>query len=101
MTNPRILICYSNPTNTGRLRLDLEHSSIDAAIRQAGLDPALVRRVHAATLEDLILELSCNDYELVQFSGHSDPDGIYLENALRTSHELLSAQALQRILSVH
>lgn len=100
MTIPRILICYSNPIDTSRLRLDVEHNLIDAVVKQAGFDPAIVKRIHASTFEDLVTELAGGSYEILQFSGHGDDNGIYLENPAHSSSDFLDAQTIRHVLEV-
>lgn len=100
MIHPNILICYSNPGTTGRLRLDVEHREIEAALKEVGADSSYVKRIHATTIDDLISEIGSNKYQLIQFSGHGDKEGVYLENSDHTKAELLDSTMLERVLSV-
>lgn len=77
--HPRILIFYSNPSDSDRLRLDKEHRAIDELLRARGLPPETVRRMHAASVSDFARAVRDAPYEIIQFSGHGSENGIYLE----------------------
>jgi hypothetical protein len=100
MVKPRILICYSNPIDTARLRLDIEHSEIESVLSKSGLDTGLIKRLHATTLETLLDELSEGSFEIIEFSGHGNNKGIYLENDARTSSQLITTDVLLHILKI-
>jgi len=76
---PEMLILYSNPSDTFRLRLDKEHRVIEQIIRNVGIDPRRILRLHAASVTDFIGELPKGDFEIVQFSGHGSSKEGYLE----------------------
>jgi hypothetical protein len=78
----KILFLASNPTNTGRLRLDKEFREIAEGLKRANerkrfdLIPNLAVRV-----EDLRRALLDNSPAIVHFAGHGDgTDGIFTEN---------------------
>lgn len=98
MATPRILIAYSNPHSTERIRLDLEHRAIEEALKNAQVNADYVRRLHATTVGDLISAVSGHDLDIVQFSGHGSPEGIYLEGEGHAAGELLDFVALQEII---
>ena len=100
MSSPKILICYSNPADKSRVRLDIEHGQIEAVISKSGMNSSCIKRIHASRLEDIVVELGANNYEILQFSGHGSEEGIYLENNSRTSSELVDFEAIKRILLV-
>ena len=93
----RILILYSNPANTERLRLDQEHRRMDQALSQTGSSPFEVLRRHAVTVLDVTRELSSQRYEVIHFSGHGSSDGLYVDNAGGETADLLSAAKLARM----
>lgn len=95
---PKILIAYSNPPDTRRLRLGDEHRRVDEALRDARLDESLVRRIHASSLDDLCRELRSHPLEIVQFSGHGSPDGIALHGDAHGGSTTLSAAIAGEIL---
>jgi hypothetical protein len=76
-----VLMVFSNPSDTNRLRLDREHRLLDEVIKDANIDSSVLHRLHAATIEDLISELSNKDTRVVHFSGHGSPLGVYLEQS--------------------
>jgi len=95
---PRVLIIYSNPPDSPRIRLDKEHRRITLALKHQGIDESLVQRLHATSIEDLVILLQSNTFEIIQFSGHGDGQFIFLEN---TTHDLgveLSAENLAEII---
>ncbi len=96
--DPRILIIYSNPPESKRLRLDMEHRRIDLALQRVGLDSTAVDRLHATSIDDLVNALRVRPYEIVQFSGHGSRDAIYLENTAHNSGVRLSAEKCVQIL---
>jgi CHAT domain len=95
---PRILIVYSNPPSSGRLRLDMEHRRVDLAIKRCGLDPSIVDRLHATSIDDLTNALRTRSYEIIQFSGHGSATAIYLENSIHNGSVRLSAEKCAQIL---
>lgn len=95
---PRILIIYSNPPGSQRLRLDMEHRRIDLALQRAGIPSTVVDRLHATSIDDLVSALRSRRYEIVQFSGHGSGDAIYLENTAHSSGVRLSAEKCAQIL---
>jgi hypothetical protein len=86
-TSPRVLILYSNPGDSQRLRLDREHRAIDAVLREMGLDSSVILRRHAVSVED------------IQFSGHGSEEGILLERQPTGKQELVDAGRLTAALS--
>jgi hypothetical protein len=100
MQSPRILVCYSNPTDKQLLRLDIEHSQLEAAIRESGSDSSILKRIHATRTEDLVAEITAAEYHILQFSGHGDEDGIFLENPNRNGSVLLDINSLKEILLI-
>ena len=76
----KILILYSNPIDTERIRLDKEHRSLDDILEQANVSKDTVVRLHATRLQDLLNSLSAAEYEIVQFSSHGSSLGFYLES---------------------
>ena len=76
----RILILYSNPSDSDRLRLDKEERALDQILKRRNIDRSLVDKYHATSVKDFVKALRLDDYEIIQFSGHGSDDGIYLEN---------------------
>lgn len=76
---PKSLVVYSSPAALDRLRLDKEHKAIERVIAKHGLNDRVIRRIHAATLLDAVSAMREQDFELVQFSGHGDLNGLCLE----------------------
>lgn len=73
----KVLILYSNPGDTDRLRLDKEHRMIDQLLQTFKLPSDAVVRRHATTFEDLIKALAETEYTVVQFSSHGSNRGVY------------------------
>lgn len=97
-SKPKILILYSNPSNTARLRLDKEHRAIDGIIQRLNLESNIFHRLHATTIEDFAHVLRENNYDIVQFSGHGSNEGIVLEDNRKDGGTLLSAKQVADIL---
>lgn len=97
-THPKILICYSNPCDTDRLRLDKEHRTIEQVLKNHGLPSSTVHRLHATSVDDLVYELRQHSYEIIQFSGHGSTEGIYLENSENSGTVLLTSEKLASLL---
>jgi hypothetical protein len=76
----QILIFYSNPLSTQRIRLDREHRIMDEVKARFGNESDAILRCHAVTLDDLTRSLSEKSYDVIQFSGHGSKQGILLED---------------------
>lgn len=95
----RVLILYSNPSDTERLRLDKEHRAIDQIIAASKLPDDTVTRCHATTFEDFVKALTEQEYAIVQFSGHGSGKGIYLESVSGASGEWITADRVASLLA--
>jgi len=93
-----ILILYSNPSDTDRLRLDKEHRAVEQVISDLRLDPRRIQRLHAVSVMDVISALQKNSFDIVQFSGHGSSKGIYLEDELYDEGTEVSAKRMASIL---
>jgi hypothetical protein len=77
----KILFLASNPTDTGRLRLDKEQREIAEGLKRSnerdrfGLTPVVAVRVG-----DLRRSLLDNAPRIVHFAGHDGADGVVVEN---------------------
>ncbi|HKQ75690.1 MAG TPA: CHAT domain-containing protein [Blastocatellia bacterium] len=78
MSQPSILIVFSNPEDSGRLRLDREQRILDEIQRKYNTKDT-IRILSAATIEDLINSLRQPFLRIVHFSGHGSPHGVYFE----------------------
>jgi hypothetical protein len=96
--SPKILVLYSNPDDTPRLRLDKEHRAIDQTLQKLGGDPRLIRRLHAVSVDDFAEAVQSGGFDVIQFSGHGSEEGIFLENAQLGARELVDAGRLAAIL---
>jgi hypothetical protein len=96
----QILIIYSNPGDTERLRLDIEHRVIDDVIEARNVPPGTIIRLHAARLLDIVNSLSEREYSLIQFSGHGSNQGIFIESGKETENsEFVTAKKLAELLT--
>jgi hypothetical protein len=96
--NRKVLICYSNPLDTPRLRLDWEYRAIEMILQENGIDGSNVKRLHATTVEDIARALRDDKYTLVHFSGHGTEDGIILQSPTSNASQLLTAANLAALL---
>jgi hypothetical protein len=97
-----VLVVFSNPEDSTRLRLDREQRVLEELQRKHG-PTAVFRTLTAATVDDLTRELRDDpSLRIVHFSGHGSPEGIYLETspASATGFEL-SASHLASLVSSH
>jgi hypothetical protein len=81
------------------LRLDQEHRALDRVMERNRLSDSHLRRLHATTVQDFAQALRSNDYDIVQFSGHGSPDGIYLEKEHGEGATLVSASHVTQLVS--
>lgn len=95
---PKVLIFYSNPQDTSRLRLDKENRALDLILQRLNLPQSTIRRLHATSAEDLARALHEKEYDIVQFSGHGSEDGIYLEDLFHQKSSQISAPQITAIL---
>jgi hypothetical protein len=88
----RVLILYSNPSDTQRLRLDKEHRTIDQLLEKLKLPADTINRRHAVTREDLLGVLSEIKYDIIQFSGHGTGECFCLEGENGLSSQTITAE---------
>ncbi|HKD09586.1 MAG TPA: hypothetical protein VKB79_27010 [Bryobacteraceae bacterium] len=98
LSMPRILILYSSPDDEARLRIDREDRAIVEVMQRLQIEPSVLRRCHAARLADLTKALAEGEWDVVQFSGHGDRHGLYLESHDDSGGVLVTAAKLARIL---
>ena len=94
----RIIVFYSAPSDTPRLRLDQEHRAMDDVLRELHLEPSLIQRIHATSVEDLTRSLQEKEYEIVQFSGHGSESSIFLEDRHQDTSMAVPAGQIAQIL---
>ncbi|MFA4903222.1 MAG: hypothetical protein WC600_10820 [Desulfobaccales bacterium] len=94
----RVLILYSNPSDTQRLRLDKEHRTIDQLLEKLKLPADTIERKHAVTREDLLGVLSEGKYDIIQFSGHGTGECFSLERENGISSENIAAEQVAHLL---
>ena len=73
MTN--VLVVFSNPSDTSRLRLDKEHRKLDEIADLAAEHALHFERKHAATKSDLAQALAAREFKIVHLSGHGSEEG--------------------------
>lgn len=97
----RLLVLFSDPPScNARLRLDKEDKIITALASRFSEDVKLVRQ-HASQIEDVHALLSSESFDVIHFSGHGDPEGIFLDRTdLDGDGELVSAKRLNSLLSI-
>jgi hypothetical protein len=98
---PRVLIFHASPRDAPLLRLDKEERAFDQLLHQLHLPPTMCRRLHAASVDDLVQALREVPYDLVQFAGHGSRAGIYLEANHSDGGVTLSARQVSALLREH
>jgi len=100
-SNPttRVLVLFSNPPDQATIRLDKE----DKALGQLEKDfdgMVSIERLHASDIDSAADLIANGDYNIIHFSGHGDPSGIYLDKADLDSKdgERVSANRLLNLL---
>ena len=94
----QVLVLFSNPDDTSRLRLDKEHRAIAKVLDELRLSPGIVQRLHAVTLKDALEAMRTLHAEIIQFSGHGSDDGIYLDRSDHLGSELVNAERLSSLI---
>jgi hypothetical protein len=97
---PNVLVAFSNPADSLRLRLDREQRAIDE-VQKKHQTTGHFNILPAATVEDLIQSLRQPFIRIVHFSGHGSPHGVYLETSATsdTGVELKAEKLTELILS--
>lgn len=79
----RVLLIFSNPSNTHPLRLQAEEKCIRDALRGGKYgDRVLIDVLPACTIDDLARQLLSNTYEVIHFSGHADRSSALVKHTI-------------------
>lgn len=95
----KILIAYSNPADTSRIRLDVEHKAIEGVINKYKLPPYVFSRHHATSIEDIVNILNRESFNIIHFSGHGNQDGMIFEQGHLSKSVTLNPKELATIIS--
>lgn len=97
----KVLVVFSNPSDQSRLRLDKEDKAI-MDVAQRFEDRVTVVRQHASEIDDIHPIIIEGDFDVIQFSGHGDADGICLEKSdcETETTELVNAERVVDIVSL-
>ncbi len=95
----RVLVIFSNPAEGQRVRLDLEDKVFVELGREFG-ERVSIERQHASDIDDVHMLLSSNHYDIIQFSGHGSPAGIYLDRSDQSSGDLVNAGRMASLLDL-
>jgi hypothetical protein len=96
----KALFIFSNPPDQTPLRLDRE-DKIVASLAKQHADKSTIERLHASEVEDVLKLILSGEYEVLHFSGHGSPEGIYLDRAdLAPTGEMVSAARLQSMIAL-
>jgi hypothetical protein len=93
-----VLVIFSNPPNLPHLRLDKEDKVLTQLARK--FPEVNLERQHASEIDDVQQLISIGKFDIIQFSGHGSPDGIYLEKSDIDCGELVSAKSLQNLVQL-
>ncbi len=94
----KVLILYSNPANTRRLRLDKEARAISEVVSKLGLPYGAVISRHATTYNDLVNVLAEDQYDIIQFSTHGTAESVVLEGVNSKTGVKVSAERIASLL---
>ena len=79
----RVLLIFSNPSNTHPLRLQAEEKCIRDALRGGKYgDRVIVDVLPACTIDDLARQLMTKTYEIIHFSGHADRSSALVKHTM-------------------
>jgi hypothetical protein len=79
----RVLLIFSNPSNTHPLRLQAEEKCIRDALRGGKYGERVVIDVlPACTIDDLARQLMSHSYEIIHFSGHADRSSALVKHTM-------------------
>jgi hypothetical protein len=98
----KVLVILSDPPQVAlpRLRLDRE-ARLLAELAKRFSSEVTIERLHASNIDDIHFIIGETDFDVVQFSGHGNPNGIYLDKRdMAEGGELVSPQRLQSLLSI-
>lgn len=89
----KVLFLAANPTNTSRLKLGKEYKIISHNLLKLGIhrDRYEIHQEFAVTIDSLLQSLLEYKPNVVHFSGHSDLDGIYLEDEIGNAKKIHSS----------
>lgn len=98
----RVLVIFSDPPSADRkrLRLDIEDRTITDIAKRFSASVALEKQ-QASRIDDIHALLIDTSYDVIQFSGHGDSRGLYLEKSdLESDGDLVSVKRLQSLMSI-
>ncbi len=95
----KVLVLFSNPPDAPRIKLDHEDKIFFHLQHKYSNHDVIVERHPASAVDDVNNLLKHSYYDVIHFSGHGSPDGIYLDkNSINASNgELVSAKRLLSI----
>lgn len=94
----KILIIYSNPKDQPILRLDKEDRAISKLKREYEKE---IETHHASDVNDVHSLMKGEKYDVIQFSGHGSPKGIYLEKCnYENGGDLISAMRIVNLINL-
>lgn len=96
----KTLFVFSNPPGHTPLRLDREDNLI-AHLAHRFANTVTVERVHASEVEDIHERIVAGGFNIIHFSGHGSPQGIYLDrHDLAPGGEMVSASRLRSLIAL-
>lgn len=101
----KVLVIFSDPSdplgrNRAPIRIDREEKILSGLGRRFEGNVS-IQRSHASTIDDIHAVIGESDFDVIQFSGHGSPDGIYLDRRdMSAGGELVSARRLQTLLAI-
>jgi hypothetical protein len=96
----KVLIIFSDPSDQTRLRFDKEDKIISNLSKRFG-DRVSIERHHASEITDIHALITFGSFDVMQFSGHSDCRGVYVEKSSSYSDsELVVADQLLRLIDL-
>ena len=74
------LILYSNPRGSNLLSLQEERKGIERVRQEFKLPESAIVQLPAPTLDDVLKAIARKPFSIIQFSGHGEAGGIYMND---------------------
>jgi hypothetical protein len=92
------LILYSNPRGSDLLSLQEERKGIDRVRQEFNLPESAIAQLHAPNLDDVLKAVARKHFTIIQFSGHGEAGGIYMNDSAASGYALVDVAKVRRIL---
>jgi len=92
------LVVLSSPVDESRLRIDKEARAITQLEQSLNVTPGTFKVLSAASEHDILDALADRTHTILQFSGHGEPDGIFVEESDGDCGSIINVDRVERLL---